>query len=234
MAPAAVDAGSITATARRGGGARRAVCRRAAARLQFAAIGLAVAGVPLVHTTRAQGATRASSATGWSPGRYCARRASSFSASGWRGHIGRCGSRSQQTLLPSCWPYAGPPRRASLQPAIGGARDVVAWHLVGAVRQRLLPVALVRRIAACRNLVGRPRHCGHAGRGAGDLCALFGRSPRPGAACRSRAGHRRQSCWAPQPFSSTSRIEAVGCRKSAPDRACGPRRRASIVGALRQ
>src|SRR5262249_29009935 len=30
MAPAAVDAGSITATARRGGGARRAVCRRAA------------------------------------------------------------------------------------------------------------------------------------------------------------------------------------------------------------
>ena len=73
------------------------------------------------------------------------------------------------------------PRRAHLRSARRDARDVAARHLVRALGQRVLPVAVVWRIAARGDLAGRPGDGGDAGRRACHLRALPGRGHRPGA-----------------------------------------------------
>ncbi len=71
------------------------------------------------------------------------------------------------------------------------AGDVAARHLVCAGRQRLLPVAVVPRPAARRDVARRTCHRRHPRRRAGDVCALPRRDHRPGQARRRRARHRR-------------------------------------------
>ena len=63
------------------------------------------------------------------------------------------------------------------------------WYALSA--SVLLPVAVVRRVAARGDLARRPGDGGHAGRRARHLRALPGRDHRPGAPGRRRPGHRR-------------------------------------------